>query len=76
MPPKAQKTVPPLACSTTNSKPTCNNDLIDLDKSSVRVSILEEFDPILSGSESNYSFRTISPEYPGKTLLEAHIQGD
>lgn len=61
-----------------------SNNLIDLaqidDRNSVRVSILQEFDPILSDSQScygSYYGRTMSPEYYGEfsrfyTTLNIH----
>ncbi|XP_050296018.1 phosphatidylinositol 4-phosphate 3-kinase C2 domain-containing subunit alpha [Anthonomus grandis grandis] len=54
------------------SQTNSSNNLIDLaqidDKNSVRVSILQEFDPILSDSQSYYGSlygRTMSPDYSG-----------
>lgn len=53
-----------------------SNNLIDLaqvdDKNSVRVSILQEFDPILSDSQSYYGSyygRTMSPDQYGKCVF-------
>lgn len=62
--------------SITNKEPEKNIssiNLIDLadstdDKNSVRVSILEAFDPLLN--DGHYNSRTLSPECPGKYLLK------
>lgn len=61
-------TLPSSISRRASSVSTGSNNLIDLapnneDRSSVRVSILEEFDPILSSSDS--SLRTISPDCAG-----------
>lgn len=87
MPPKSSAAYSKVAPSSTiSSKSTVksekdqnsernSNNLIDLaqvdDKNSVRVSILQEFDPILSDSQSYYGSyygRTMSPDCSGKFL--------
>lgn len=79
MPPKNEhKQPPPISVPSSSIKSSKkesmkpsqsnNNNLIDLDdQNSVRVSILETFDPLLSISE-NESIRTCSPEYLGKNI--------
>lgn len=76
-----EKQTPPLPPTTSSNlrKPNVepeNNistiNLIDLadsvdDKNSVRVSILEAFDPLLN--DSHYNSRTLSPECPGNKGL-------
>ncbi|CAG9769508.1 unnamed protein product [Ceutorhynchus assimilis] len=86
LPPKSSaaysKTAPSSSKSTVksekvqNSENSNSNNLIDLaqidDKNSVRVSILQEFDPILSDSQSfygSYYGRTTSPDYCGDDTL-------
>jgi phosphatidylinositol-4-phosphate 3-kinase len=76
LPPKNQVlTPPPLVVPSSRSpvavklpKRPAGQDLIDLahvdDSSSVRVSILQEFDPILSSGEYSAALRTVSPECP------------
>lgn len=73
MPPKNQhRPPPPLVLPSSKSSAAINfrrplpppPNLIDLDTNSVRVSILQEFDPILSSGDSSAPLRTVSPECP------------
>ncbi|XP_044761430.1 phosphatidylinositol 4-phosphate 3-kinase C2 domain-containing subunit alpha [Coccinella septempunctata] len=76
LPPKNQRRTPPpialpssLSSNVKAQRRKNIENLIDLaslnlDNNSVRVSILQEFDPILSSNDYSNTFRTISPECP------------